>query len=226
MVPTPPAAPAAPLVRIVGDVDGDRRPDLIPFPPFDGPIAWGTVTSVDVDRDGLADLVATRSDLERGRLYVYPGSKKGIASQPALTLTGPLLEIPGVTPNARNIHALGQTWFGSDVVATDTDGDGYGDVAVAAPGSSKIYVYAGSPTGLGQTPRQAITGERFVWFPNHMAAGDFNHDGCGDLAVLTQGSSVSKDARSPTLIVYLGSRAGLDAAPALTVPLEDIGGWP
>jgi FG-GAP-like repeat/FG-GAP repeat len=219
--------PASRAGRIVGDVDGDGRAELIPHPVASAS-QWfvpGLVISADLNQDRFEDVIFTRTDLRRGRLFVRMGSQAGLSDHPAVSAIGPLLDMPGVPPVAKNIGFLSQTSYGDTLVATDIDGDGYPDVVVGASRAHSIYVYAGSPSGVTPTIRQVITGEKHIRFIR-LAAGDFDRDGHGDLAALTYGNSGRQDTRSPELMLFRGSAKGLEPSPSITVSLEDLGGWP
>jgi hypothetical protein len=72
----------------------------------------------------------------------------------------------------------------------DVNGDGYADLAVSDPGVSNntgaVYIYVGSPSGLGTIPAKTILGPNGPngYFGGVIAsAGDVNGDGYADLLV-------------------------------------------
>ncbi len=97
--------------------------------------------------------------------------------------------------------ASGQ-WLGNSVgTAGDVNGDGYDDIIVGRAGYQSVFVYYGSPTGLGTTPNWSVSGKS-----NGRAAGDVNGDGYDD--VIMSGSG--------PVAVYYGSISGLGTTPVWT----------
>ena len=108
-----------------------------------------TVASAgDVNRDGYGDVLVGAVDydnpsVDEGRVWLYLGSASGLSAAPAWTNESN-------QTRAYYGHALGS--------AGDVNGDGYGDVAIAARhytnGQSQegmVFVYLGSASGLGTT---------------------------------------------------------------------------
>ncbi|MEO6104193.1 MAG: VCBS repeat-containing protein, partial [Pseudoxanthomonas sp.] len=127
----------------------------------------------DFNADGRGDLVLDEArDAANLRLYVQD-------SQGSL---GSSLDI------SRN--------RGSGVLlAADLDRDGRTDIAMAHSGWSYIGYYLQTSTGF--TPETIINANQNFGRANYFAAGDLNHDGCGDLVV-------SRWSQSPVLLYGQG----------------------
>jgi FG-GAP repeat len=113
-------------------------------------------------------VVGAFSDNEgAGRAYVYLGQSTGLATAPSVTLEAP--------DGGR---------FGISVAAGgDSNGDGYGDIAVAAESAGKGYVCLGGPGGPATTPTFTIALEA-----NHEPGaiawiGDLDGDARADFAI-------------------------------------------
>ncbi|MDP2316582.1 MAG: FG-GAP-like repeat-containing protein [Pseudomonadota bacterium] len=159
------------------------------------------VASVDVDGDGLSDVVVVTAgapdcDGCAAAVHVYSGTPTG----------------PSTTPYVVD----GPTGAVTDTVAAvglgDTDGDGYGEVAVVFGGS--VWVYAGSAVGLSASPTVVIAG--FVSQGVSAAAGDVNGDGYADLVVGSAFDSTG-GAACGAVFVHLGGAAGVSSVPDATI---------
>ncbi len=105
--------------------------------------------------------------------------------------------------------------FGTSLAIADFNRDGFGELAVGAPGdlvggvrSGRVYVYAGSPAGPGLVPRAVDrlgpgTGDEYG---AALATGDVNHDGYPDLVVGAPGAQATG-----AINVFLGGTTGLAA---------------
>lgn len=190
----------ASAVRTVGDVTGDGLDDLIlgtifsrPLQEFhvypalasggyDKPIVLyrpidanqtGSLAVGDFNADGRGDL-ALEEAKDEASLHLYFQDPQGsLASS---------LDI------ARH--------RGSGVlIATDLNGDRRTDLAIAHSGWGYIGYYLQTDTGF--TPETLIEAYQYMGRVNYFAAGDLNHDGCGDLAV-------SRWTQSPVLMYGQG----------------------
>ncbi len=108
----------------------------------------------------------------------------------------------------------------------DVNGDGFADLAVGAAAfdapeltEGRVFVYCGSATGLSAEPcwtaESNLAGAGFGRAVG--AAGDVNGDGFADLLVGAPEADAPIGDRVGRAYLYLGSAAGLAAAPAWTV---------
>lgn len=136
-------------------------------------------------------------------------------------------------PNTNDRH-------GRTVVAGDFDGDGYEDLAAAAPDESNgqfntavhgtVIISPGTSRGIGtQGIRQISVGDlgteaaRFGW---SLVAADFNQDGYDDLGVgIPQLNSLGGPDRGAVWF-YAGGPGGLQLAPYRQVAYEDVENFP
>ena len=129
----------------------------------------------DVNGDGYDDIVvgaATEGFL--GAAHVYLGAGSGVATSATVSWSGPEIA----------------SGFGARVSrAGDTNGDGYPDILVGAPGdhtfTGSVSLYESSATGPGATVRTFLEGDSTnSYFGLALAAlGDVNGDGYGDVAI-------------------------------------------
>jgi hypothetical protein len=157
---------------------------------------------------GEADVVLEPDEDEpwaavRVTAFVLPGSAEIEVTDrfsPERTLT---LEVEVLARLSHDHVAYGTHSDGTTVVALgDIDGDGHGDVAIGARSASlngqhsgAVYVYRGGQEteagmGLGPEPAQILFGsQRYDYFGRAIAVGDYDNDGCPDLAVPAWGRS-------------------------------------
>jgi hypothetical protein len=167
------------------------------------PVVTTSGAAADFNGDGYADLaVGAGAALGgAGRVYIYDGGPGGITSAPSLVLDAP------DGPNS----SFGYTV----VVAGDTDGDGYVDLAIGAPAADsskgRIYLYRGGPHGLERKPSATLR------HPDHGGIGssldggiDINGDGYADLVV---GAAFGRNDRTGCAYVYYGGPSGLSGVP-------------
>jgi hypothetical protein len=193
-----------------------------PFDTFGEALAVG-----DVDGDGFDDLAVGASGeavgtLEQaGAVNVIYGSAAGLnGGRLSQLLTEDTVgSLPGAMPFAL---------FGDALTIGDFDGDGIGDLAIGAPGTTVgpdnaaglVDVVYGSPTGLGDgRPANAFTqdspgvgsnAEFNDFFGSSLATGDVNGSGIADLAVGVRFETVGTVEAAGAVNVLFGSPAGLD----------------
>ena len=133
--------------------------------------SWGH--TIDVDGDGLADVVASNGVSDTGRSFsVYRGARAGITAATARTI------VPVPPPFiAEDVAGLG-----------DVDGDGFGDVAiqVTAPlsggGRADSYlVYRGGIQGLALAPSYVLDVPATVYSGPPVGVDDVDGDGYADV---------------------------------------------
>ncbi len=131
----------------------------------------------------------------------------------------------GTTPNWKQNGGEHSAWLGYALTsAGDVDGDGFGDIAVSAPGHSfntgvgRVFVYRGAPGGLSNLPSSIIDGATFSEQLGAAvaSAGDLNGDGYADLVIgsTTYSNGQTSEGR---VQVFLGSPAGLATTSAWSV---------
>lgn len=166
-----------------------------------------SVASGDFDDDGDDDLVVgspgedTNGRSNAGAVIVFDGSPAGIdpTSGRIFDQTGPVRNSPEA-----------EDFFGFDVATADLDCDGADDLLVGVPnetlGSAGVVagivnVLHGSDDGLtteGTTRlaqgRDGVAGQRdYNQFGAALATGDFDGDGCGDVAISAHTTDVGGD---------------------------------
>jgi len=134
------------------------------------------ILTSDLDGDGTVELVVAndKNDNDTGKVYgIEENSLTGtinLDSSADFTITG---ENPGDRA-------------GHNVAVGDFDGDGVDDLAIAAPGAGRVYVFLNTPSGnLSVNDADIIIDAEtgYERLGSGLAAGDFNGDGIDDLAI-------------------------------------------
>jgi hypothetical protein len=222
-------AQSAPIVREFGDSPADARlrhsgrqggrnaPEY-----FGRELATG-----DFNNDGRQDLAVSADfdtavgDTSAGRGFVYVYFGRGSAPESDVDFA----------EREADCRIYGEKFFGqfgTELAVADFDGDGYDDIAASQIESlttnwGNVYIVSGAAMATNAELRVAdgdyithIFGRRVgsqnginLLFGFGLAAGDFNGDGVGDLAVAALGGDgVSGDRReSGEVSVWLGRRA-------------------
>ncbi|MHC5262448.1 FG-GAP and VCBS repeat-containing protein [Streptomyces sp. UC4497] len=151
------------------------------------PAASQPDADADFNGDGIGDLAVSASHAyvnghkQAGQIAVLYGSATGTRT---VTISQNTAGVPGTAETG--------DYFGADSAYGDFDGDGYDDLAVAAPGEDvgsdtdggTAAILWGSPTGL--TSGTTIDDPRpssHDGFGGPIEAGDFDGDGSTDLAI-------------------------------------------
>ncbi|MCG0062494.1 FG-GAP and VCBS repeat-containing protein [Streptomyces tricolor] len=124
----------------------------------------------------------------------------------------------------------------------DFNGDGYRDVAVAAPAATvggkswagQVAVVYGTASGPDPAKRQLISqntagvpggAEKGDAFGSALAAADLNRDGYSDLVVGAPDEAAGSAADAGTVVIVWGSRSGLSGGTTVKNPQPLYGGY-
>ncbi|RYF31075.1 MAG: hypothetical protein EOO23_03610 [Comamonadaceae bacterium] len=190
----------ASAVRTTGDVTGDGLDDLIlatiynrPLQEFwiyralvSGGYAAPLILSRPIDANQTASLAVGDFNSDgRGDLALHE-AKDGANVQMYLQDAQGNLVLSFDMAKERGSGVL---------IATDLDRNGRTDLALAHSGWGYIGYYLQTDTGFA--PETVVNAYQFMGRVNYFAAGDLNHDGCGDLVI-------SRWSQSPVLLYGQG----------------------
>jgi len=219
-------ADAPSLTRLRNDgAGGFSAGDTVSFAEVSGGFSDAAVA--DVNRDGIADVVATNAGARRivvafgeagGALRVGPSSVVG--AEPGrlvlrdVTADGVPDAVIATDRGAAVLRGRGDGGFeplaaidlgaaASDLLVTDVTGDGIDDLILATPEQHRVHVLRGDGGGRF-APASTINGSA----PIALAAGDFTGDGRTDVVIA--------DAGDQTLRVFPGGAIGLGSPATVT----------
>lgn len=159
----------------------------------------------DLNGDGYADLAvgAPEVAMQTGVVHLYFGGPTGLRVVPDQTLASP--------------RPAGGLFGGIVAAGGDVDGDGYGDLIVAAVGAmttpGRVLVYRGGPLGVESTAARQLSGAGR--FGSALAgAMDFDADGFADLAV----GAYRASSEAGEVHVFRGSATGIAETAAIVLP--------
>lgn len=177
----------------------------------------------DFDNDGYADVVVgVPGENDGGGFQVIYGSSGGLTAAGNNLWTQDDGGVPDIDETGDNL--------GYALAVADFDGDGFDDVVVAAPyedieyadgsvltDAGRVMVFSGSAAGvttagafqMDQDSTTLGTSEGWDVWGQAMAAGDFDRDGFGDLAVAAPGEYLEGFAAVGEITVLRGSALGL-----------------
>ncbi len=197
-----------------------------------------TTVPGDFNGDGRSDLViGVRGEdigaaADVGAVHVLAGTAGGVRTRGGQLWTEDRDEVPDTVEAADA--------FGTASAAGDFDGDGYGDLAIGAPGESlvgnaaagQVTVLYGSPFGLDARDADLLsqgvgeitsTPEPGDLFGEALVAGDFDADGRDDLVIGAPGETIAGETAAGTVHVVYGTGEGLDGSRSRRFDQEHIG---
>ena len=159
----------------------------------------------DLDGDGYGDLAvgaltADATYTDQGAVYVYYGSATGVVAASELKLTD-------------QANPWTSAYYGTAVaMGPDSDGDGYDELYVGRPwlGTSAVYIYNGSTTGVSASSYASLTGNgTAVSHGGSISFADIDGDGLTDLLVGDQNAgSYGSVGGGGQIYTYFGSATG------------------
>lgn len=160
----------------------------------------------DVNGDGYPDLLigADTASASFGKAYLFYGGANSIST--------------GNDSTANTIiTSTSASTLGHSVSISDINGDGYGDIIIAAQtatgSNGKVYIFYGSSSGIASANDTAanvtITGTLALGlFGSSVYSGDINGDGFSDVAIGAPGVSTNLGKA----YIFYGSASGITSA--------------
>ncbi|OWK46556.1 Flagellar hook-length control protein FliK [Fimbriiglobus ruber] len=164
-------------------LDGKTGAVLATFQPFESTFTGGVFVAVgDVNGDGVPDVIVTPDQTGGPVVAVYDGAKllQGLANGQTFGQPAQIDRFLGIDdPNFRG---------GARAAVGDINGDGFGDVVVAAGfgGGPRIAGFDGKSVASGAANPVKLFGDFFAYEPTltngaYVAVGDINGDGHADI---------------------------------------------
>jgi len=173
-------------------------------------------TAGDVNGDGYSDVLVGAPSFDNGQAdlgeaFLYLGSRTGPSITPA--------------PFSPEGNQSGAQFASAVAPAGDINGDGYGDLAVGAPGATngqngegRVVVYYGGPVGFPTElpPDTLESNQALAAFGASVApAGDVNGDGFDDLLIGAP-KYANGQVNEGRAYLFLGGSAGIASTPQWT----------
>ena len=155
--------------------------------------------SADFDSDGFTEIIESRpfadsqNNTSAGAVYITSTNASGITNQVQI--------IHGESDNSN---------LGYSIAVGDYNGDTYDDLAIGAPGDSRVDIYLGSSAGLANNSSQSLYGNASDEFGADLETiADADMDGDEELAILSSNVTfvLPQGNQTGQVTVYYGGSA-------------------